>query len=96
MKINFRELIMNREQLVQKYVEFKHITDEKKALEAVKQDGNALRYVNNQTEAICLEAVKQNGNALEFVEERFLKEEKSCEGKIVEVDGKRYKLQLED
>ena len=36
-------------------------------LEAVKQYGFALRYVENQTEKICLEAVKQNGFALQFV-----------------------------
>ncbi len=36
-------------------------------LEAVKQNGKALYYVENQTEEICLEAVKQNGNALQFV-----------------------------
>jgi len=36
-------------------------------LEAVKQNGNALRYIKEQTLEICLEAVKQNGNALQFV-----------------------------
>ncbi len=39
------------------------------ALRAVKEDGYALRYVAEQTEAICLEAVKQNGYALQFVAE---------------------------
>ena len=39
----------------------------KEALEAVKQDGNALVFVHNQTPEICLEAVKQNKGALEFV-----------------------------
>ena len=33
----------------------------------MKQDGNALFSVRNQTEEICLEAVKQNGHALCFV-----------------------------
>jgi len=37
------------------------------ALEAVKQSGDALKYVKDQTEAICLEAVKQNGDALKYV-----------------------------
>ncbi len=37
------------------------------AMKAVKQDGHALKFVNEQTEAICLEAVKQYGNALRFV-----------------------------
>ena len=41
----------------------------KEALEAVRQDGYALRYVNEQTEEICLEAVKQNGDALRYVNE---------------------------
>ena len=34
---------------------------------AVKQDGYALEYVHNQTEAICLAAVKQNVYALRYV-----------------------------
>jgi hypothetical protein len=33
-------------------------------LEAVKQDGAALKYVIEQTEEMCLEAVKQNVGAL--------------------------------
>jgi hypothetical protein len=36
-------------------------------LEAVKNDGYALRYVKDQTEAVCLEAVKRNGDALRYV-----------------------------
>ena len=36
-------------------------------LEAVKQNGLALEYVNKQTPEICLAAVRQNGKALEFV-----------------------------
>ena len=37
------------------------------ALKAVKQDGYALRYVKDQTEAVAIEAVKQDGYALQFV-----------------------------
>jgi hypothetical protein len=37
-------------------------------LEAVKQNGYALSYVKEQTEAVCLEAVKQNGYALSYVD----------------------------
>ena len=37
------------------------------ALEAVKQNGYTLQYVNNQTEEICLEAVKQTGTTLQYV-----------------------------
>ena len=36
-------------------------------LEAVKQNGFALKYVKEQTQEICLQAVKQNGLALRFV-----------------------------
>ena len=43
----------------------------RKALEAVKQDGYALRYVKEQTVEICLEAVKQNGYALQYVNEKL-------------------------
>ena len=45
------------------------------ALEAVKKNGDALRYVKEQTEAICLEAVKKNGYALRYVKEQIFKEE---------------------
>lgn len=37
------------------------------AMKAVKKEGDALRFVNEQTEAICLEAVKECGYALKFV-----------------------------
>ncbi|MEG1495608.1 MAG: hypothetical protein RR406_04865, partial [Bacilli bacterium] len=40
------------------------------ALAAVQQNGDALRFVKEQTEAICLEAVKQNGYALRYVKEQ--------------------------
>ena len=40
------------------------------SLEAVKQNGDALQYVKEQSEAICLEAVKQNGDALRYVKEQ--------------------------
>lgn len=46
---------------------FKKWSDEKYCLEAVKQNGDALRYVNNQTDEICLEAIKQNKDALQYV-----------------------------
>jgi len=41
--------------------------NKKECLEAVKQNGYALKYVKNQTKKICLEAVKQNGLALKFI-----------------------------
>ena len=43
---------------------------EEEIKEAVKQDGNDLRFVENQTEEICILSVKQNGNALQFVKEQ--------------------------
>lgn len=43
---------------------------EEQALEAVKEYGDALKYVRDQTEAVCLEAVKQNGYALQYVREQ--------------------------
>ena len=48
---------------------------EKEAIEAVKQNGYALRYVKDQTEPVCLEAVKQDWDALQYVWEIFFKEE---------------------
>ena len=49
----------------------------KNALEAVKENWYALKYVKNQTENICLEAVKENWYALQYVEEKFFKNEYS-------------------
>ena len=57
-------------------------------MEAVKEDGLALMYVRDQTEAICLEAVKKDGYALLYVEERFFKKS-SVE---IIIDGKSVKL----
>lgn len=42
-------------------------------LEAVKQNGLALMYVENQTHDICLEAVKQNPLVLTYVKEQTSK-----------------------
>ena len=44
---------------------------EVKCLEAVKRNGDALRYVKEQTEAVCLEAVKEDGYALQYVDIRI-------------------------
>ena len=46
------------------------------ALEAVKQNGDALRYVPEAmlTEAIALEAVKQDGYALQYVPEAMFRD----------------------
>jgi hypothetical protein len=40
------------------------------ALEAVKNNGYALKYVKEQTSDICLEAVKSDGDALKYVKEQ--------------------------
>ena len=48
-------------------MKFQGLTDPKKALEAVQRNGDALRYVKEQTEAVCLEAVQRNGDALQYV-----------------------------
>ena len=39
-------------------------------LAAVKEDGYALRYVEEQTPEICLEAVKEDGYALQYVKKQ--------------------------
>ncbi len=41
--------------------------DEKECLEAVKQDGYALKYVKNQTREICLAAVKQKPDTIKYI-----------------------------
>ena len=48
-------------------VKFQAILTIKEALEAVKRNGDALRYVKDQTQAVVLEAVKRNGDALRYV-----------------------------
>ena len=45
----------------------------KEALAAVKQNGYALRYVEEQTKAICLAAIEQDGDALRYVKEQMFK-----------------------
>ena len=52
---------------------FKYFTI-KESLEAAKEDGYALQYVQNQTEEICLEAVRQYGDALQYADISVLTE----------------------
>ena len=40
------------------------------AIKAVEQDGFALQFVSEQTEAICVKAVEQDGFALRYVAEQ--------------------------
>jgi len=53
------------------------------ALKAVEEDGYALQYVKDQSEAICLKAVERNGYALRYVKDQS---EAICL-KAVEEDG---------
>ncbi len=48
-----------------KQASYRYFT-EVEMLEAVKQDGYALRYCNNPSETVMLEAVKRNGDALQY------------------------------
>ena len=45
------------------------------ALKAVESDGYALRYVKDQSEAVCLKAVESDGDALRYIltKELFVK-----------------------
>ena len=45
------------------------ITNETDALKAVECNGYALRYVKDQTEAVCLKAVERDGYALQYVKD---------------------------
>ena len=40
------------------------------AMKAVESDGYALRYVKDQTEAVCMKAVERNGYALQYVKDQ--------------------------
>ena len=44
-----------------------------RAMKAVERDGDALRYVKEQTEAICTKAVERGGYALRYVDKRVFK-----------------------
>ena len=56
-------------------IKFAAILDIKSALKAVERNGDALRYVKDQTENVCLKAVEINGYALRYVlvKELFIK-----------------------
>src|SRR4030042_1057957 len=75
-KINFIGMTPNniRNRLLMKLELFFEKRDQtpKLCLEAVKQNGDALRYVRDQTPKLCLEAVKENGHALRYVRDQTL------------------------
>ena len=58
-------------------VEILNITGEE-ALAAVKQNGDALKYVKEQTEAVALAAVKQNNYALMYVDKSIFELEEAA------------------
>jgi hypothetical protein len=72
-------------------MKFQAILTAEEALKAVEQNGYALRYVKDQTEAVCLKAVEQNGYALQYVKDQT---EAVCL-KAVEQDGDALQYVLE-
>ena len=48
---------------MKKYLKY----SEEEQLKAVKQDGYAIQYLHNPSEAVQLKAVKQNGDALQYL-----------------------------
>ena len=48
-------------------VKFSAIVSADAAMKAVEKNGDALRYVKDQTEAVCLKAVESEGYALQYV-----------------------------
>ena len=48
-------------------VKFMAIIDTEAAMKAVERNSDALRYVKDQTEAVCLKAVENDGYALRYV-----------------------------
>ena len=94
-----RSNIVNKQELAQKWdklTQKKDLTKESKALEAVKQNGDALRYAPNPSEAVCLEAVKNYGYALQYAPKNIIDQwrnsSESCAHKIVEIEGQKYEL----
>lgn len=47
--------------------EYMNQKDNRTAMDIVRRDGMALRFIEKQTHELCLEAVKQNGLALQYV-----------------------------
>ena len=69
-----RERVMNLKQFLEsvggKESDIKVFKTHKESLVACEQDGYALRYVKDQTEAICKVACEQDGYALQYVDVR--------------------------
>ena len=60
------------------------------SLEAVKQDGDSLQYVKEQTSEICLEAVKQDGYSLQYVKKSIF-----SKTRIIILDKQKIKISEE-
>jgi len=69
-----RERVMNLKQFLEsvggKESDIKVFKTHKESLVACEQDGYALQYVKDQTEAICKVACEQNGYALRYVKDQ--------------------------
>ena len=85
MKIVFKkskkEILVSGE--LESSINSKQWYDLKFCLKAVENDGYALQYVKEQSEAVCLKAVENDGDALRYVKEQS---EAVCL-KAVENDG---------
>ena len=56
-KMNIREMMKDS----------KEIVGEQEQLKAVKEEGYAIQFIHNPSEAVQIEAVKQNGNTIQFI-----------------------------
>ena len=61
-----------KENVDERIIFFNKWSDEKYCIEAVKQNGNSLRFVKEQTKKICLKAVKQNRDSLQYVKNKLI------------------------
>ena len=58
---------MNEINIDEMMKESREIFCEENQLEAVKYNGDAIRYIHNPSEQVQIEAVKQNGNAIQYI-----------------------------
>ena len=65
-KHNIEELRSKKRQWVIDYKDFDP-EDEQQCLEAVKENGWVIQYINNPSEAVQLEAVKENGYTIVYI-----------------------------
>ena len=61
--------LIKKDNNIQKFIPINLLyPTEKKQLEAVKQDGLNIRYINNPSEVVQLEAVKQDGLSICYID----------------------------